>query len=145
MTTTHVIIACSATKNEGPRAAAQKYASRQHNEALTGMLAWGYAAGYEFSILSAKHGVVRALTMVGNYDVAMSARLRDQFIADPAAKAQAEAQVGDAEQIVVYGGRLYRDVIKAWFPDREIIELVGEDRGCGDHFSALKSFFSTQE
>ena len=40
--------------------------------------------------------------------------------------------------IYIYGGKLYRDVLNRWFKDT--IELIGPNRGIGDHYSALKNF-----
>ena len=41
-------------------------------------------------------------------------------------------------EIYIYGGKLYRDVLNSYFENT--IELIGRNRGIGDHFSELLKF-----
>lgn len=136
-----LVLACSGSKNPGQLAAAMKYRARQFDATLDAYLdpAGMYAAGHDLVILSAEFGVVPAYRALPDYDTKMTRAIADRFLADEAAFAAfAEAAEGH-DEVAVYGGKLYREVVVAW-ADRlglDVTEVVGQDRGCGDHYSAL--------
>lgn len=129
-----LIIACSEPKAPGMVKAYQKYLSRQHR-ATEDKFADLWAAGYGLCILSAEFGLVPAQRRVDDYNTKMD-KVQACWLR-PQIKAIIEAL--DPTEIVIYGGKAYRDAIKI-VTDIPVRELVGQDRGCGDHFSALQKF-----
>jgi hypothetical protein len=130
------IMACGESKNPGKLPAFRKYAGRQFAvlaEELSGL----WAAGHTVYILSAKHGLIPAQQTLADYDQLMTdGRGRELF-----EQVRNElCSCDDDEEVVVYGGKVYRALVAAAVGGREVIELVGEDRGCGDHFSELRAF-----
>jgi hypothetical protein len=138
-----LVMACSGAKNSGSRAAAIKYRARQFGATLDAYMhpAGMYAAGHDLVVLSAEFGIVPAYRPIPDYDTKMTAEIADRLIADEAAfEAFAVAAEGH-DEVAVFGGKLYRHVVAAW-ADRlgvDVTEIVGDGRGCGDHFSALKN------
>jgi hypothetical protein len=131
------IMACGESKNPGKLPAFRKYAGRQFAvlaEELSGL----WAAGHTVYILSAKHGLIPAQQTLADYDQLMTeGRGRELF--DNIVRVLDDSDNAE-DEIVVYGGKVYRALVAAAAGDREVIELVGEDRGCGDHFSELRAY-----
>lgn len=131
------IIACSEPKAPGMVKAYQKYRSRQHRE-VAGAFDKLWNAGYGLFILSAEFGLVPAQRAVPDYDTKMDKAQATWH------RAQIRAIIDalDPEEVVVYGGKVYREPVVAMAGGRKVVELVGADRGCGDHFSALQQFIA---
>jgi hypothetical protein len=126
-----LVLACSEPKMAGNVAAAVKYNTRQHRTFLEFMWQYGYAAGHEAYILSAEFGLIPLTQTVPDYNRKMDAACARELAPQIAATL---AQHAD-DTVYVYGGKLYRDTVKAVHGD--VVDVVGENRGCGDHFSEL--------
>ena len=89
-------------------------------------------------ILSTKYSLIHADKFIRSYDQIMdrkrSIELCESKLPDNFSKKDTNTS------IYIYGGKKYRDVLNAWFNDLTIEELIGQNRGCGDHYSALKNF-----
>lgn len=134
-----LVMACSEPKRAGDVAAAVKYMTRQHNAFLTFMWEQGYAAGHDAYILSAEFGLIPLTQTVPDYNRKMdTARARELA---PQIAATLAAHEGDT--VYVYGGRVYRDAVKVVVDD--VVEIVGGNRGCGDHFSELLAMTTDDE
>lgn len=140
------VIGCSEGKADGSKAALLKYAPRQHaalREAFLG--AFGsdgfFAAGHDLCILSAEFGVLGAAAPVADYNRKMDTKRAAALQADASQAARFAAQAEGHDEVVVYGGALYRGIIRTWAATLglDVVELVGGNRGCGDHFSALQA------
>jgi len=127
-----LIVACSETKTPGAQRAADKYVSRQHSAVAAN---WG-SVGY-YAILSAEFGLVPAQRKLPDYNTKMTPAIAKTH--HKQIKALLAAMPDDV--IYVYGGKVYRDAVIAAAPKgAKVVELVGRNRGCGDHFSALQEF-----
>lgn len=135
-----LIIACSGKKAEDQGAACVHYDARQHRLALAEFWEWGAACDLQLCFLSAEFGLLEATENVPQYDRKMDAKRFAELAYNEAMRGRAREIVGDAEEILVYGGKPYRQLILEWFPVETVTEIVGLDRGCGDHFSALKEY-----
>lgn len=133
------VMGCSAGKAEGSVPGFAKYAARQH-DLLRENLADLWAAGHAVYILSAKFGLVQAHNALPDYDEKMTPA-RAAELAEQVMLELKEAEE-DHEEVVVYGSALYRSVIEQ-ASDLPVYGVVGQDRGCGDHYSALKKLFDT--
>lgn len=138
-----LVLACSGSKRHGDRAALLKYAARQFAAVADAALdpSGLYAAGHDIAILSAEFGLVPAYRPLPDYDTLMTRTIADRLVADEDAFERFVEAVEGHDEVAVYGGALYRRVVRSWAERLgvEVIEIVGEGRGCGDHFSALKT------
>lgn len=139
-----VIAQCSGKKFEGERAAAVKYDTRVHRTILDFMMDGGYAAGWDWSILSAARGLVHPTTAVADYD----AELRNgadvvEYVKRNAAQIAAEVDDNEAADAILFiGSKLYLAALRAALPHRKIKHIGAGGKGCGDYFSALKEGFA---
>lgn len=136
-----VIIACSETKVDGPELALDKYVSRQHRT-VSAAVSELYAAGHFVYILSAEYGLLPSFRLLDNYNRKMTAQRAAELMSQMVEELT-EALEDGPTSVVVYGGKIYRDAVKAaaiLANAGPVVELVGPDRGCGDHFSALQHF-----
>ena len=95
--------------------------------------------GWTVFVLSAKHGLISGSDLIADYDQKMN-RSR-------AAELSAQLpEIFPAGPVYVYGGKLYRDVVKSW-ADRlgqlQPQELIGLNRGNGDHYRALAALIDS--
>lgn len=128
-------MACSTGKTGQ---ALQPYQGRQHDLLVDRMWNERFACGDDLAYLSARHGFVSCTTAIAPYECAMTEAVSQALIADPAQKTALAALVEGHDRVVVYGGKLYRDVVAALVGDDiEVVALLGANRGCGDHYSAL--------
>jgi hypothetical protein len=130
-----LIISCCGKKLDRPAAAGELYQNREHNlvrahqEELQ-------AAGYQLAVLSAEYGLIAWDQVVEPYDRKMTERTAQHY------SLRLMSQPWDQyEEVLVYGGKVYRDCIKRVTPATEI---VGANRGNGDHFSALKGLIQRE-
>jgi hypothetical protein len=132
-----LIVACSQTKACETKAALELYQARQFSLIMDEFAEWGWAAGHQMVILSAEHGLVPATTSIQYYDRKMSPARTREIGFDPRQKMTAADLMEEfGDDVYVYGGRLYRETAEMLFGHIE--GIVGENRGNGDHFSALK-------
>mgnify|MGYP003627021821 CR=1 FL=1 len=93
-------------------------------------------------ILSAELGLIHSSEPISWYELKMnetrSIELIDQGIPSRYRDYEGEPSVLPTGEINIYGGKLYRDVLNSYFD--KTIELIGRNRGIGDHFSALLKF-----
>lgn len=144
-----IIMACSEAKLDGRRAALDKYNTRQHRSLHHELWMEQALCSNIAMILSAEHGLIDINRSVADYDRKMDAARAAEFASDEEQLAIIREALSDelAQDIVaIYGGKLYRNTVKALLQragfDGEIIEIVGENRGCGDHYSALMQMFA---
>tara|TARA_B100001059_G_scaffold187258_1_gene189424 strand:- start:1623 stop:2042 length:420 start_codon:yes stop_codon:yes gene_type:complete len=83
-------------------------------------------------ILSAKLGLIHSSELISWYELKMNETRSVELIE------QGRPNVLPTGEINIYGGKLYRDVLNTYFD--KTIELIGRNRGIGDHFSALLKF-----
>ena len=133
-----IILACSEAKHPGPRPAFDKYNSRQFT-LLANHIHGLWMARHTVFILSGGYGLVPAHQQIEDYDQKLTPSRVGAF----AVQIRDTLRPYDSteEEVVVYGGKVYRDAIAAATP-LPVVELVGENRGCGDHFSELQSFLA---
>lgn len=143
-----IIMACSAAKRAGLLPALDKYDTRQHRALDHELLFEQAICCNEAMILSAEFGLIDFNRSIPDYDRKMDAARAKEFASDDQQLAiirEALSYEMTQETVVLYGGKLYRNTIKALLDragfDGEIIEIIGENRGCGDHFSALQQLF----
>jgi len=124
-----LIMACSAGKLDTVSTPMDMYRSR----AWDLVRARARIAGFKVYVLSAEHGLINSEgCVIEPYDRKM----------DPA-RAREITRLGHGlmtsmpGRIHVFGGKAYRDIIKAWSDNQNIVEVTGLGRGCGDHYSAL--------
>lgn len=153
----HLIISCTGNKLDEASRAINLYQARQFKIAKELL-----SRGWLVTILSAKYGFLADNEIVDPYDLKMDRLLSDSFIrrykyheTTPypfsaaiklrSTKVGAHWEGGDLEAArrldgntnYVYGGENYRRIVRAL--DRNVTELVGKNRGNGDHYSALKA------
>lgn len=133
----YIILACSGQKADERNHAIDLYQARQFKAVSDAI-----DDDSLVSILSAQHGLIADLWQVDPYDRTMTPeRARDLAASEFDGWLFAHTAMDpEVDEILVYGGKLYRDVVKAWAEpwDIEVTELVGANRGCGDHFAALQ-------
>jgi hypothetical protein len=138
-----LIMACAAPKLEGAQLAGYKYTTRQHRALVEEFFGEGdgYLAGNEAVILSAKFGVVPCTSTVEDYDQCLDKARAQALCNDATQVARMARAVSEQRTVYIYGGTLYRHVARTLLAQAgytgDIIELIGLNRGCGDHFSAL--------
>lgn len=134
----HLIISCTGNKLDEASRAINLYQARQFKIAKELL-----SRGWLVTILSAKYGFVADNEIVEPYDLKMDRSLSDRFI--QRYKEGERKYFSDAIKFrflcirsnYVYGGENYRRIVRALDPN--VTELVGKNRGNGDHYSALKA------
>ncbi len=92
-------------------------------------------------VLSALFGLVHASSNIQWYEFKMNEERSLELIERgvPIAFGHGKLQRPlPTDDIYIYGGKLYRDVLNSYFD--KTIELIGKNRGIGDHYSALLKF-----
>lgn len=132
-----LILSCCGKKLDREVMAGRMYQNREHNLIREHELRI-QEAGIEIAVLSAEYGLVGWTHLIKPYDRKMTpvraAHLACRLAAWPNDK--------DLTEVFVQGGKLYRDCIKSAFDGVPVTELVGANRGNGDHFSALKRWIN---
>ena len=85
-------------------------------------------------VLSAEHGLIDGGDVIECYDRPLTAPRADELAA------ATPANYPSTGPVLVYGGKQYRGIVRAWARDLskpEPFEVVGLDEGCGHHYSAL--------
>ena len=123
-------MSCTETKRPGAHPALDLYLARQFKIARQ----FAELPGWRVMILSAEHGLIDGGDVIESYERPMTqARADDLAAAIP-------ANYPTSGPVFVYGGKQYRGIVRAWarrlgasYP----VEVVGRNRGNGDHYSAL--------
>jgi len=127
----NLIISCCPDKLEGMHQAIDIYQGRSYKLVRSETL-----NNIRVFILSAKYGLLKSDTMIENYELKMDEE-RSLELINQGRPFELEGEV------YVYGGKNYRNVVNAWFDN--VTELVGPNRGIGDHYSALKQFIEKNQ
>jgi|TARA_Y100000022_G_scaffold163262_1_gene146869 cytoplasmic iron level regulating protein YaaA (DUF328/UPF0246 family) len=83
-------------------------------------------------IMSAELGLIHSSDIISYYEFKMTEEASKQWIKTGLPEKHPSGE------IYIYGGKLYRDVLNSYFENT--IELIGRNRGIGDHFSELLKF-----
>ena len=97
----------------------------------------GTPADVDVAIMSAKHGLIRADTPIKNYDERMSPKKADMFKQDAGQMSRIKNTLDGYDNVIVQGGKDYKDVIRVAAGNTKITEIAG-GRGIGDQRSAVK-------
>lgn len=139
------IMACSAAKHTGVLPAVVKYDSRQHRALYREFFLNGAFCSHDALILSTKYGFLPLMSPVEDYDLLMDDESAAALVASNEARTTIIKALDEQDTVYLYGGRLYRDAVKAILSavgfQGEVVDVVGPDRGCCDHFSALQGIF----
>ena len=95
--------------------------------------------GWSVFVLSAKHGLIPGSEIIADYDQKMDRARADQL-------ADLLPAIFPAGPVYVYGGKLYRDLVKSWADQLGLQlphELIGLNRGNGDHYRALAALLDS--
>lgn len=138
-------MACSAAKHTGPLPAGLKYNARQHRTLFREFFLNGAYCSHEALILSAKYGFVPMTQTVEDYDLLLSDAGAAELVDRPQSVDAVKRALVGQDEVYVYGGEIYRCAVqevlaRVGFTGR-VVEVVGPNRGCCDHFSALQSVF----
>ena len=105
----------------------------------------GVPENVDVAIMSAKHGLIKANTPLKNYNEKMSVAKAQAFKNDPDQLNRIKNTMTGYDDVIVQGGPLYKDVIRAAAGDLKINEIPG-GRGIGDQrksvIDAIKTPFS---
>ena len=93
--------------------------------------AQGIPENVDVAIMSAKHGLITANTPLKNYNEKMSVAKAQAFKNDPDQLNRIKNTMTGYDGVIVQGGPLYKDVIRAAAGDLKINEIPG-GRGIGD-------------
>lgn len=130
-----LILACSVSKQVVAAPALDLYKGR----AFDLVRRQAERAGFRVLVLSAKHGLLLPAKVIEPYDQKMNLTRARQLSVSTQDIALLDTMPG---AIHVYGGALYRSLVGQWAAmlGRELLEVKGAARGCGDHYSALIQF-----
>jgi DNA-binding transcriptional regulator LsrR (DeoR family) len=130
-------------------AACVKYDARQHRTMLDAFWTVRAPCGDDLSILSAEFGLIDAAQPVPDYDRKMDAARARTLATDAAQQAAMARAIDGHDTVAVYGGKTYRDMVRATLAaigaDVEVIDVVGANRGNGDHYSALVAILEDED
>ena len=136
-----LIISCCAKKLDHAALPHQLYLNR----------AWDYARAhladrFNLMALSAEYGLMYPGNEYAPYERKLDEKRAAKLIeissdVRPCSMLSAYNETG-SPKFYVYGGRLYRELVAFWCSTMpkagwECIEVIGEGRGCGDHYKAL--------
>lgn len=132
------VIACGQKHNGGRVPAMDAYLGRGYDVVRREIMD-RVVCGDSFVFLSAEHGVVGAFEPIeSDYDRKMTDARMMALASDSRQQAKFLDVLEGHEEVKVFGGSLYRALVRSMVPDGvEVDALVGDGRGCGDHFSAL--------
>lgn len=122
-----LIVSCCQAKLEGSHKAIDIYQGKSYKlirkESLLDVV--------DVWILSAQYGLIHSSEVIDWYELKMNEKRSLELI-----------DMGNHNridnEIYIYGGKLYRDVLNSYFDNTT--ELIGRNRGIGDHYSALLKF-----
>jgi hypothetical protein len=130
-----LVLSCSDTKC--PDVGDMKAVDRYLGPVFQSLKAMGTPADVDVAILSAKHGLIRADTPIQKYNDKMSPKKAEIFKQDAGQMSRIKNTLEGYDNVIVQGGKDYKDVIRAAAGDIKITEIAG-GRGIGDQRSAVK-------
>jgi len=130
-----LILSCSDTKC--PDVGDMEAVDRYLGPVFKSLKAMGTPADVDVAIMSAKHGLIRADTPIKNYDERMSPKKADMFKQDAGQMSRIKNTLDGYDNVIVQGGKDYKDVIRVAAGNTKITEIAG-GRGIGDQRSAVK-------
>jgi hypothetical protein len=130
-----LVLSCSDTKC--PDVGDMKAVDRYLGPVFQSLKAMGTPADVDVAILSAKHGLIRADTPIQKYNDKMSPKKAEIFKQDAGQMSRIKNTLEGYDNVIVQGGKDYKDVIRAAAGDIKITEIAG-GRGIGDQRSAMK-------
>ncbi|MEC0249352.1 hypothetical protein P4H65_26590 [Paenibacillus chitinolyticus] len=118
----------------GPAPARDAYTGTLNRKAR----AYAEASGYDWVILSAKHGfLMPADTVPGNYDTAFGAANADIISSEELARQWREKELHTYGRIEVLGGKKFRPIIGALAGTSAVYFPLENSRGIGDMLHLL--------
>ena len=130
-----LVLSCSDTKC--PDVGDMEAVDRYLGPVFKSLKAMGTPADVDVAIMSAKHGLIRADTPIKNYNERMSPKKAEMFKQDAGQMGRIKNTIDGYDNVIVQGGKDYKDVIRAAAGDTKITEIAG-GRGIGDQRSAMK-------
>jgi len=130
-----LVLSCSDTKcpDVGDKEAIDRYLG----PVFQSLKSMGTPADVDVAIMSAKHGLIRADTPIQNYNDKMSPKKADMFKQDAGQMDRIKNTLDGYDNVIVQGGKDYKDVIRAAAGDAKITEVPG-GRGIGDQRKSMK-------
>jgi hypothetical protein len=106
-----VIVSCSQKKC--PDVGNMKAFDRYMGSVFQSLKKQGVPEDVDVAILSAKHGLISRDTPIKNYDLKMSSEIGQKFKSDPTQMNRIINTMTGYDDVIVQGGPLYKDVIRA--------------------------------
>ena len=130
-----LVLSCSDTKcpDVGDKEAIDRYLG----PVFQSLKSMGTPADVDVAIMSAKHGLIRSDTSIQNYNEKMSPKTAEMFKQDAGQMSRIKNTLDGYDNVIVQGGKDYKDVIRAAAGDTKITEIPG-GRGIGDQRSDMK-------
>ena len=124
-----LIVSCSDTKcpDDGDMKAMDRYLG----PIFQTLKAQGVPPNVDVAIMSAKHGLIKADTPLKNYNLKMTKDLASKFKGDPDQMNRIKNTMAGYDDVIVQGGKDYKDVVRTAAGDMNIKEIPG-GRGIGD-------------
>jgi len=130
-----LVLSCSDTKcpDVGDKEAIDRYLG----PVFQSLKSMGIPSDVDVAIMSAKHGLIRADTPIENYNDKMSPKKAELFKQDASQMNRIKNTLEGYDNVIVQGGKDYKDVIQAAVGDAKITEVPG-GRGIGDQRKDMK-------
>jgi len=130
-----LVLSCSDTKcpDVGDKEAIDRYLG----PVFQSLKSMGIPSDVDVAIMSAKHGLIRADTPIENYNDKMSPKKAELFKQDASQMNRIRNTLEGYDNVIVQGGKDYKDVIQAAVGDAKITEVPG-GRGIGDQRKDMK-------
>ena len=130
-----LVLSCSDTKC--PDVGDKKAIDRYLGPVFQSLKSMGIPIDVDVAIMSAKHGLIRADTPIQKYNDKMNPKKAERFKQDADQMSRIKNTLDGYDNVIVQGGKDYKDVIRAAAGDTKITEIAG-GRGIGDQRSAMK-------
>ena len=130
-----LVLSCSDTKC--PDVGDKKAIDRYLGPVFQSLKSMGIPIDVDVAIMSAKHGLIRADTPIQKYNDKMNPKKAEMFKQDADQMSRIKNTLDGYDNVIVQGGKDYKDVIRAAAGDTKITEIAG-GRGIGDQRSAMK-------
>ena len=130
-----LVLSCSDTKcpDVGDKEAIDRYLG----PVFQSLKSMGTPADVDVAIMSAKYGLIRSDTSIQNYNEKMSPKTAEMFKQDAGQMSRIKNTLDGYDNVIVQGGKDYKDVIRAAAGDIKITEISG-GRGIGDQRKSMK-------
>ena len=131
-----LIVSCGSTKC--PDVGNMKALDRYLGPIFQSIKKAGVPEKVDVAILSAKHGLIRADTLIENYDQLMTKDKVKDFVTNPNEMSKIAETMQGYDNVLVQGGDNYKNVVKSAAGDIPFTE-VPKGRGIGDQRSFVAS------